>query len=100
VSTTAQSKCSPFIFLFPFGVVALLDGDDDWNSVLTFKFSRVGTKVVDEYHNEEEEEEEEEGRGEVVHVTIARCTTRATTPAARFVVVVVMVYICSRFSCV
>jgi hypothetical protein len=59
----------------------------------------VGTKVVDEYHNEEEEEEEEEGRGEVVHVTIARCTTRATTPAARFVVVV-MVYICSRFSCV
>jgi hypothetical protein len=40
-------------------------------------------KVVVEYHNEEEEEEEEEGRGEVVHVTIARCTTRATTPAAR-----------------
>ena len=62
--------------------------------------SRVGTlRAVVEYHNEEEEEEEE-GRGEVVHVTIARCTTRATTPAARFVVVVVMVYTCSRFSCV
>jgi hypothetical protein len=86
-----SSRCSPFIFpSFPFGVVALLD----WNSVLdlTFVFSRKGTRVVVEYHNEEE------GRGEVVHVTIARCTTRATTPAAaRFVVVVVMVYICSRF---